>query len=287
MDRTLVVVENEELLKGQKRGIVVALRKAEKELRKFERLIQAGRITRSQLEQRVKKTLAREHLSNFVVTTLGATGKAPTLRWRVDVALRCQLEQTRLGRRVLCTDRHNWSTARIVNGFRGQWNVEELFRRAKKGGVVPWGPSHQWADGALRLHTFATVLGLMLVSLATIALKSDASARQTMKNLGQIRATLVRTATGNAGRRPTVTLAPELTTAQRRAVKVFDLERWFPTILSCRNPSPLTLEDRPKTSISVASGAKVGPVVQRGALIQARDLWCAECLACAIAIGTR
>ena len=31
----------------------------------------------------------------------------------------------------------------MVHAFRGQWNVEELFRRAKKGGVVPWGPSHQ------------------------------------------------------------------------------------------------------------------------------------------------
>jgi hypothetical protein len=49
----------------------------------------------------------------------------------------------------------------------------------------------------------------------------------------EIRATLVRTATGKAGRRPTVMVAPELTTEQRRAVKVFDLERWFPTILSC------------------------------------------------------
>jgi len=40
------------------------------------------------------------------------------------------------------------------------WNVEELFRRTKKGGVVPWGPSHQWVDSSLRLHTFATVIGL-------------------------------------------------------------------------------------------------------------------------------
>jgi transposase len=78
------------------------------------------------------------------------------------------LERTRLGRRVLCTDRHVWSTGRIVHAFRGQWQVEELFRRAKKGGVVPWGPSYQWADGSLRLHTFATVLGLTLVSLAQI-----------------------------------------------------------------------------------------------------------------------
>ena len=239
LDRTLVVVESEELLEGQKRGIAVALRKAKVELRKLERLTQTGRLSRSSLEHRVKKALAREHLSSFVVTTIAGNDKAPTLHWQVDAVLRRQLEKTRLGRRVLCTDRHNWSTGRIVYAFRGQWNVEELFRRAKKGGVVPWGPSHQWADGSLRLHTFATVLGLMLVSLVKLALGTEASARQTMKSLAEIRATLVRTTTGGAGRRPTVMLAPELTTEQRRAVRVFNLERWFPTLLSCMTARPV------------------------------------------------
>lgn len=239
LDRTLVVVESEELLEGQKRGIAVALRKAKVELRKLERLTQTGRISRSRLEQRVKKALAREHLSSFVVTTIAGNDKAPRLHWQVDAALRRQLEKTRLGRRVLCTDRHHWSTGRVVHAFRGQWNVEELFRRAKKGGVVPWGPSHQWADGSLRLHTFATVLGLLLVSLAKIALGTDVSVRQTMKSLAEIRATLVRTTSGGAGRRPTVMLAPELTTEQRRAVRVFDLERWFPTLLSCMTARPV------------------------------------------------
>lgn len=239
LDRTLVVVESEELLAGQKRGIAVALRKAKVELRKLERLIQKDRISRSSLAHRVKKTLAREHLSSFVVTTISGTEKAPKLQWRVDAALRHRLEMTRLGRRVLCTDRHHWSTGRIVHAFRGQWNVEEMFRRAKKGGVVPWGPSHQWADGSLRLHTFATVVGLMLVSLAKIALGTEASVRKTMESLGDIRATLVRTTTGAAGRRPTVMLAPELTSEQRRAVKVFELERWFPELLSCMTSRPL------------------------------------------------
>jgi transposase len=239
LDRTLVVVESEELLEGQKRGIAVALRKAKVELRKLERLIPTGRLSRSGLEQRVKKALAREHLSSFVVTTIAGTEKAPTLQWHVDATLRRQLETTRLGRRVLCTDRHSWSTGRIVHAFRGQWNVEEMFRRTKKGGVVPWGPSHQWADGSLRLHTFATVVGLMLVSLAKIALGTEASARKTMESLGEIRTTLVRTTTGGAGRRPTVMLAPELTIEQRRAVKIFDLERWFPNLLSCMTARPV------------------------------------------------
>jgi hypothetical protein len=238
LDRTLVVVESQELLQGQKRGVAAALVKAKVELRKLQALTQKGRITRSRLEERVKKALAREHLSSFVVSTIGGTAGQPTLQWEVDAAKRRELEKTRLGRRVLCTDRHNWSTGRIVHAFRGQWNVEELFRRAKKGGVVPWGPSHQWADGSLRLHTFATVLGLMLVSLARIALAPDASTRAMMRGLEEIKVTLVRTTTGGPGRRPTVMLAPELTAEQRRAVKVFELDRWMPDILSSITARP-------------------------------------------------
>jgi len=239
LDRTLVVVESQELLEGQKRGIAVALRKAKAELRKLDRLVQAKRISRSSLEQRIRKTLAREHLSRFVVTEIGGDDKKPTLNWYMDAALRRQLEKTRLGRRVLCTDQHLWSTGRIVHAFRGQWNVEELFRRSKKGGVVPWGPSHQWADGSLRLHTFATVLGLMLVSLAKIALGTGDSALAIMGELAEIRATLVRTTTRGPGRRATVMLAPELNTQQRRAVKVFELDRWMPTLLSCMTTRPV------------------------------------------------
>jgi hypothetical protein len=238
LDRTLVVVESQELLAGQKRGVAAALRTAKAELRKLERLTQQGRLSRSKLEARVQKTLAREHLARFVLPTIDGPEGRPTFRWRVDAALRRQLERTRLGRRVLCTDRHLWSTGRIAQAFRGQWKVEELFRRAKKGGVVPWGPSYQWADGSLQLHTFATVVGLTLVSLARLALGTAASAHAMMQSLAEIRATLVRTTTGGAGRRPTALLAPELTAEQRRAVKVFELERWFPHIISCMTARP-------------------------------------------------
>src|SRR6266436_8661279 len=55
LDRTLVVVESEELLRGQKRGIAVALRKARAELSKLELRAASGRIQREVLEARVKK----------------------------------------------------------------------------------------------------------------------------------------------------------------------------------------------------------------------------------------
>jgi transposase len=232
LDRTLVVVESQELLRGQKRGIAVALRKAKEELCKLQRVAARGRIQRESLEERVRKALRREHLSAFVITEVRQKGKRLSLDWRVDAARRRRLERTRLGRRVLCTDRHIWSTGRIVYAFRGQWNVEEVFRRTKKGGVVPWGPSHQWADSSLRLHTFATVIGLTLVSLVRLALGTRRSALGMMKTLADVKATLVRVRTKERGRRPTVMLGPDLSAEQRKAVKTFELERWMPGLLS-------------------------------------------------------
>lgn len=232
LDRTLVVVESQELLRGQKRGIAVALRKAKVELRKLERRAASGRIQREALEARVQKALQPEHLSEFVVATVKEDRGQVSLHWQVDPARRRLLERTRLGRRVLCTDRHVWSTGRIVHAFRGQWNVEELFRRAKKGGVVPWGPSHQWADSSLRLHSFATVMGLALVSLVRLTLGTRKSALSMMKTLSEVKATLVRVRTKERGRRATVLLAPDLTAEQRKAVRTFELARWMPILLS-------------------------------------------------------
>ena len=124
LDRTLVVVESQELLRGQKRGIAVALRKAKEELRKLEKGAASGRIQRQALEDRVQKALRREHLSEFVIATVKQGRGKVSLHWHVDAARRRLLERTRLGRRVLCTDHHAWTTGRILYGFRGQWNVE-------------------------------------------------------------------------------------------------------------------------------------------------------------------
>ena len=234
LDRTLVVVESLELLRGQKRGIAVALRKAKADLTKLERQAARGGLDRAALEARVKKVLQREYLAQFVIAKVKEKNGQVSLDWSVDAAARRVLERTRLGRRVLCTNHHLWSSGRIVQAFRGQWNVEELFRRAKKGGVVSWGPSHQWADSSLRLHTFAAVIGLTLVSLARIALGTSKSARGMMKTLAEVKATLVRVRTQARGRRATVMLAPELSAEQRRCVRLFKLERWIPSILSSR-----------------------------------------------------
>jgi len=234
LKRTLIVVESQSLLDGQKRGIAAALTKAEKTLTTLQKRAAKGHLTLEALTTKVKAALKRERLATFVVTDIRETDGTLALSWRVDTNLRREMEQTVLGRRVLCTERHHWSTERIVAGFRGQWNVEEVFRRSKGGGLVPWGPSHQWADSSLRLHTFAAVIGLMLVALAQLASQTTEPAHTMMAELAGIRATLVRVQTTKSGRPPTYYLPTELTKNQLAAVHFFELGRWLPSLLSAR-----------------------------------------------------
>ena len=232
LERTLVVIESQELLAGQKRGIAAALTKARTELTKLDARVAKGTINKTTLQQRVNTILRNEHLGSFVVVNIGGEETAPTFSWRVDAGLRRELERTRLGRRVLCTDRHTWSTERILWGFRGQWKVEELFRRSKGGGIVPWGPSHQWSDASIRLHTFAAVLGLMLVSLVRLKLETELSTKKMLDMLSAIEATVIKPFTGKKGRPPTGLLRPTLYADQRLAVEVFELDRWMPSLSS-------------------------------------------------------
>jgi len=82
------------------------------------------------------------------------------------------------------------------------------------------------------------------VSLAKLALRTRASAKKMMTSLRRIRATMVRTTTGQRGRRPTVLLAPELSRQQVRAVHVFALARWMPTLSSCSPRRGADAEDQ-------------------------------------------
>ena len=70
--------------------------------------------------------------------------------------------------------------------------------------------------------------GLELVSLARLAIGNQRSARDMMKTLSGIEATLVQVRSKQRGRPATVSLAPDLTREQQSCVETFYLGRWMP-----------------------------------------------------------
>lgn len=239
LDRTLVVAQSPELLKGQLRGLRKATQVSRSELRKVAKRLLVERsgkargrcYTVTSLTRRVAKLTRREHVGEVLDIVIDGPEDAPTLVVNANTEGRKRLIRERLGKRVIVTDQHEWSTARIVRTFRSQWKVERAFRRMKRGAVSPWGPSYQWTDDSLRAHTFATVLGLQLATLAKLKL-DRAGIKRTTKGtitlLGGIRLTRLRVRSDGPGRPREILVPAQLDADARKAAAAFGIDQWTP-----------------------------------------------------------
>ena len=115
-----------------------------------------------------------------------------------------RLTQHYFGLRVLITDRSQWTTAQIVEAYRGQSLVEAAFRDLKDPGMLATRPQFHWTDQKLHVHAFMCVTGYLLVRLLWWRACRDAgftgSARHLLSALGRIRRCRVVEHTGRAGR---------------------------------------------------------------------------------------
>ena len=102
------------------------------------------------------------------VITITLTGDNPAelrLTFRTDARARAKLEKTLFGKRILFTNRDDWTTADVVAGYRSQSEVEAGFRQMKDPHVVSFGPMHHWTDSKIRVHVFYCVLALSIAHL--------------------------------------------------------------------------------------------------------------------------
>jgi len=172
--RTVVVTHSDTLLRGQLAGIAVALRKkraALHELRaKLRHSQQPGArgkgYTPESLQKRLSEIASGQYVSQILraQSFTHANGQLD-VRFRTDHVAFAELKRTRLGKRILCTDNHDWSTEEIILGSRAQFHVENAFRQMKNPHWVSFSPAFHWTDQKLRVHAFYCVLALTLSAL--------------------------------------------------------------------------------------------------------------------------
>ena len=96
---------------------------------------------------------------------LVGTGRTLTLTYTVDHAALDRFEREWLGRLVLMTDQHAWSTADIIGAYRGQSVVEGVFRSLKDPLRLALRPQYHWTDQKLHVHAWLCVTAYLLATL--------------------------------------------------------------------------------------------------------------------------
>ncbi|MCL6451957.1 MAG: IS1634 family transposase [Acetobacteraceae bacterium] len=237
VERTVVVTRNEALLEGQMQGINANLGKAQAALEELQRKLRdraAGRVTKGRpptpesVSRLIDRLLKRRRIAGLIRYQVEGSKGRVNLSYEIDRQALQRLREETLGKTILFTDNHRWSTEEIVAAYRGQAAVEEAFKRMKDRHFLNWSPMFHWTDQKIRVHAFYCVLALTLCALLRRELHAkgiDLSIPAIIENLSEVREVLFVYPGLRRRKQPPLTLS-ERTPLQQRLLDALELGRY-------------------------------------------------------------
>ena len=215
--REVVVVFSPQLYEGQLRGLHQSMARSHRELEEME---QRPRLSAEAAKRKLEKIRGHQYLRSLLDYKID-TGEPGAMRICVwsDWQEYQRLVTRYFGLRVLITDRAEWSTAQIIEAYRGQSKAEAAFRDLKDPRMLSTRPQFHWTDQKLHVHAFLCVTAYLLVTLlhrrAAQKAAFEGSSRRLLEELAGVRCCRLIDMTGRKGR-PRVRLQIEEMDATRR-----------------------------------------------------------------------
>jgi transposase len=232
-DRRVILTHSPTLHAAQSTGFDQTLTKAIRALDTLADTLARGKTRRpaAKVTAEIDAITHDPWLRRVLTCTLtGDTPAAHRLTIDVDTAARAALEEEIFGKRVLITNRQDWSVADVVAAYRSQSEAEFSFRQLKDPHVVSFSPMHHWTEHNIRVHTFTCVLALQLAHLMRREAEHTGlhlSVRELLDQLGAIEETvLIYPSTG--GRPKARRMLTETNETQDQLTEIFNLARWSP-----------------------------------------------------------
>ena len=172
LDLKVVVYISEKLRKGQMRGIEQEIRKLFTRLDRLKAQIatptkRGKKRTRVGLEKKISAMMSPLITKDIVLWQLRSLEKdAFDLEFCVNKDELTYLKEEWLGRRILITNRHQWTTEEIVSAYWGQSNVENAFKNMKNPFHLAIRPQYHWTDQKIEVHAFICLLAFLMVMMA-------------------------------------------------------------------------------------------------------------------------
>ena len=213
--REVVVVFSAKLHAGQIRGLHQTLSNS---WRQFQQMGSFARTTVETAKRKLEKLRKRQYLRSLFCYRIDQDGTEPirVTAWS-DWLEYQRLDKRYFGLRVLITDRAQWTTAQIIEAYRGQSKVEAAFRDLKDPRMLATRPQFHWTDQKLHVHAFICVMAYLLITLLHRRAKQkaafDGSPRRLLAELADLRCCRSIDMTGRKGR-PRMHLQFEETDAQ-------------------------------------------------------------------------
>ena len=233
--RRAVLTHSPTLHAAQSRGFDQTLAKARRRLAELQARLARGKTRRDRAAVAADiKAITRPRWVGEVITTT-LTGEEPAelrLTWRTDTRARTRLQDRIFGKRILFTNRDQWTTAEVVTAYHSQNEVESSFRQMKDPHVVSFGPMHHRTDSKIRVHIFYCVLALTIAHLMrrhAAQAGLHLSVRELLATLAGIEETVLLYHDGGKGRPRARRMLTDQDPTQKQLGDLFNIDRYAPT----------------------------------------------------------
>jgi transposase len=168
LDLTSVVYISEKLRQGQIRGIEKNMTKLYGKLNELKEKIRVPakrgpKREQEAVEKKIKTMISSLGLNDFICWTLHPlSDDGFDLEFYTDDDHFNILKENWFGRRILITNRHNWSTEQIISAYWGQAQVEYAFKNLKNPFHLSLRPQYHWTDQKIKVHAFICFIAFLL-----------------------------------------------------------------------------------------------------------------------------
>jgi transposase len=233
--RTVIVSHSEQFAAKQARSFAQTLTTARRALQELKGIVARGRhrMDERACQERIDAILKRRWLAEVLKVDVDLPARR--LTFRTDHTALNRVRRREFGKRIIFTDRHDWTDEQIVAAYRAQPEAEGAFRQLKDPEFAAFSPAHHWTDQKLRVHAFYCTLALTIVNLIERELRNagiDLGTKLAMRLLSEIHETtlIYQPAGGKQGRPRVRTRLAELDDTQQRLFDALELAPLAPTV---------------------------------------------------------
>ncbi len=112
-----------------------------------------------------------------------------TMSFRKEAAQISAIE-TMMGKNIIVTDNHDWTTEEIVSACLDRYRIEQQFRVSKAGCHVQVNPMFHWTDDNIRCHLLGCVIALACLRLLEIKTGDRHTAKSIMEQMENLNCVL-------------------------------------------------------------------------------------------------
>ncbi|MCK5017437.1 MAG: IS1634 family transposase [Candidatus Peribacteraceae bacterium] len=129
--------------------------------------------TVSSIKAQTLKIRSGQYMKGLINVEVDEINKIPNLQYSVNATKFVELSDTYLGKNIIITDNHSWTTEDIILTYRSQYVIEDAFKQMKDRKIGSWWPMHHWTDQKIFVHGFYCSLTLLIRSLIMRKVKNN------------------------------------------------------------------------------------------------------------------